>query len=117
MKTYVDRRKEDILVTLVHPADAAGVLGSPVNVYPAQKVWDGKTVEVHGLSPSTSPDALELFFDDKRRSVEVDYIQMDTGKDVAYVTFLNIDGAAMVLSKRTLSLDGANLTVRPKLKL
>ena len=26
-------------------------------------------------------------------------------------------GAAMVLSKRTLSLDGANLTVRPKLKL
>ena len=68
------------------------MLGSPINVYPAQKVWDGKTVEVHGLSPSTSPDALELFFDDKRRSVEVDYIQMDTGKDVAYVTFLNIDG-------------------------
>ena len=51
--------------------------------------WDRRTIEVHGLSPSTSNDTIELFFESKRRSGGgmVEHMQLDTDNNIAYVTF------------------------------
>ena len=81
---------------------AENVLGKPdltleeatLGVSPAQDVWDGKTIEVCGLNPSTTHYGLLLFFESKRRSGggEVDKVQHNMDKTVALVTFKNSGG-------------------------
>ena len=63
--------------------------GATLQVSPAQDVWDGKTVKVYGLKPSTTHDGILLFFESKRCSggSEVLKVQCDMDKTVAYVTF------------------------------
>ena len=63
--------------------------GATLEVSPAQDVWDGKTIEVCGLKPSTTHDGIVLFFESKRCSdgSEVLKMQRDMDKTVAYVTF------------------------------
>ena len=54
-----------------------------------QNVWDGKTIEVRGIKTSTTDDAIEMFFESKRRSGggSVEKVTRDTGNNVTYVTF------------------------------
>ena len=68
--------------------------GATLEVSPAQDVWDGKTIEVCGLEPSTSHDGMLLFFENKRRSGggEIDKVQRGMDKTVALVTFKNSGG-------------------------
>lgn len=56
---------------------------------PEEEVWEGRTIEVHGLRPSTTSDAIQLFFENKRRSGGdiIDEVKMDADNTVAYVTF------------------------------
>ena len=58
-------------------------------VSPAQDVWDGKTIEVRGINTFTTDDAIELFFESKRRSGgdTVEKVTRDTDNNVTYVTF------------------------------
>ena len=58
-------------------------------VSPAQDVSDGKTIEVGGINTSTTDDAIELFFESKRRSGggPVEKVTRDTDNNVTYVTF------------------------------
>ena len=58
------------------------------------EVWDGKTIEVHGLNPSSSRDAIELFFESKRRSGggTVEQVEIDTVNSIAFVTFESPEG-------------------------
>ena len=60
----------------------------------AQLVWDQKTIKVHGLDPTTSYDAIQLFFESKRRSGGdvVEDMQLDPESNVAFVTFENPEG-------------------------
>ena len=76
---------------------AEDVLGRPdqtlegvtLEASPAQDVWDRKTIEVCGLEPSTTDDAILLFFESNRCSGggEVHKVQRDMDKTVARVTF------------------------------
>ena len=68
--------------------------GATLEVSPAQDVWDGKTVEVYGLKPSTTHDGILLFFESKRCSdgSEVLKVLRAMDKTVAYVTFKNSGG-------------------------
>ena len=68
--------------------------GATLEASPAQDVWDGKTIEVCGLEPSTTDDAILLFFESNRCSggSEVDKVQRDMDKTVARVTFMNSGG-------------------------
>ena len=61
---------------------------------PAQPMWDRKTIEVHGLDPSTSYDAIQLLFESKRRSGGdvVEEMRLDPESNVAFVTFENPEG-------------------------
>ena len=54
-----------------------------------QNVWDGKTIEVRGIKTSTTDDAIELFFESKRRSGggPVEKVTQDKDNNVTYVTF------------------------------
>ena len=63
--------------------------GATLEVSQAQDVWDGKTVEVYGLKPSTSYDSILLFFESKQCSdgSEVLKVQRHMDETVAYVTF------------------------------
>ena len=56
--------------------------------------WDGRTIEVHGLHPSTTYDAIELFFESKRRSGgdAVEDVYLDTDNSIAYVMFESAQG-------------------------
>ena len=58
-------------------------------VSPAQDVSDGKTIDVRGIITSTTDDAIELFFENKRRSGggPVEKVTRDTDNNVTYVTF------------------------------
>ena len=60
----------------------------------AHDAWDGKTIEVRGINTSTTDDAIEMFFESKRRSGgdTVEKITRDTDNNVAYVTFENAQG-------------------------
>ena len=60
----------------------------------AQNAWDGKTIEVRGINTSTTDEAIEMFFESKRRSGgdTVEKIQRDAESHVAYVTLENADG-------------------------
>ena len=60
----------------------------------AHDAWDGKTIEVRGINTSSSDDAIEMFFESKRRSGggPVEKIQRDAESHVTYVTFENADG-------------------------
>ena len=60
----------------------------------AHDVWDGKTIEVRGLNTSTTDDAIEMFFESKRRSGggPVEKVTRDTDNNVTYVTFENTKG-------------------------
>ena len=66
--------------------------GATLEVSPAQDEWDGKTIEVCGLKPSTTDDGILMFFESKRRSGgdEVDKVQRDMDK--AVLTFKNSGG-------------------------
>ena len=68
--------------------------GATLEVSPAQDVWDGKTIEVCGLEPSTTDDAILLFFESNRCSGgdEVDIVQRGMNRTVALVTFQNSGG-------------------------
>ena len=63
--------------------------GVTLEASPAQDVWDRKTIEVCGLEPSTTDDAILLFFESNRCSGggEVHKVQRDMDKTVARVTF------------------------------
>ena len=67
--------------------------GATLTVSPVE-VWDGKTIEVHGLNPSSSSDAIELFFENKRRSGggTVEHMELDTVNSIAFVTFESPEG-------------------------
>ena len=67
--------------------------GAMLEVSPVLQ-WDRRTIEVHGLHPSTSHDAIELFFESKRRSGGdvVEHMQLDNDKNIAYVTFESPEG-------------------------
>ena len=56
--------------------------------------WDRRTIEVHGLRPSTFYDAIVLFFEDKHRSGgnAVKHMQLDNDNNIAYVTFESPEG-------------------------
>ena len=56
--------------------------------------WDGRTIEVHGLNSSTTYDAIELFFESKRRSGgdAVEDVYLDTDNSIAYVMFESPQG-------------------------
>ena len=58
------------------------------------QVWDGKTIKVSGIQPSSTKDAIEMFFESKRHSGgdTVSSIQRDKDKTTAYVTFENAGG-------------------------
>ena len=60
----------------------------------AHDAWDGKTIEVRGINASTTNDAIELFFESKRRSGggPVERMQRDAESHVTYVTFENTNG-------------------------
>ena len=68
--------------------------GATLEASPDQDVWDRKTIEVCGLEPSTTDDAILLFFESNRCSGggEVDKVQHDMDKTVALVTFKNSGG-------------------------
>ena len=59
------------------------------NVTPAHDAWDGKTIEVRGINTSTTNDAIEMFFESKRRSGgdTVKKMTRDTDNNVTFVTF------------------------------
>ena len=61
---------------------------------PAQNVWDGKTIEVRGINTSTNDEAIEMFFESKRRSGgdTVEKIQRYADSHITYVTMENADG-------------------------
>ena len=60
---------------------------------PALDEWDGNTIEVCGLKPSTTHDGIVLFFESKRCSGgEVHKVQRDMDTTVARVTFKNSGG-------------------------
>ena len=58
-------------------------------VSPVHDAWDGKTIEVRGINTFTTDDAIELFFESKRRSGggPVEKMTRDTDNNVTYVTF------------------------------
>ena len=60
----------------------------------AHDAWDGKTIEVRGINTSSTDDAIEMFFESKRRSGggPVEKIQRDAENHVTYVTLENADG-------------------------
>ena len=60
----------------------------------AHDVWDGKTIEVRGINTSTTDEAIEMFFESKRRSGgdTVEKIQRDAESHVAHVTLEYADG-------------------------
>ena len=60
----------------------------------AQNAWDGKTIEVRGIKTSTTNEAIEMFFESKRRSGgdTVEKIERDAESNVTYVTLENADG-------------------------
>ena len=68
--------------------------GATLEVSPTEDVWDGKSIKVCGLTPSTTHDGILMFFESKRRSGgdEVDKVQRDMDKTVARVTFKNSGG-------------------------
>ena len=55
----------------------------------AHDVSDGKTIEVRGINTFTTDDAIEMFFESKRRSGggPVEKVTRDTDSNVTYVTF------------------------------
>ena len=59
-----------------------------------ENAWDGKTIEVRGINTSTTNEAIEMFFESKRRSGgdTVEKIQRDAECHVTYVTLENADG-------------------------
>ena len=67
--------------------------GAMLTVSPVEE-WDGKTIEVHGLNPTSSRDAIEMFFENKKRSggVTVEHTELDTVNSIAYVTFESPEG-------------------------
>ena len=67
--------------------------GAVLAVVPVPR-WDGRSIEVHGLHPSTSYDAIQLFFESKRRSGgdAVEHMRLDRDTHVAYVTFESSEG-------------------------
>ena len=67
-------------------------------VTPEPEVRDGTTIEVHGLDPSITHDAILMFFESMRRSGggAVDNVQFDPDSNVAYVTFHSPDGGCLV---------------------
>ena len=67
--------------------------GTMLEVSPVPQ-WDGRTLKVNGLHPSTSHDAIELFFESKSRSGgdAVEHMQLDNDKNIAYVTFESPEG-------------------------
>ena len=60
-------------------------------------VREGTTIEVHGLDPSTTAEAIQMFFENERRSGggDVDNVQLDSDDNVAYVTFHSRDGGCL----------------------
>ena len=56
--------------------------------------WDRRTIKVHGLRPSTSNDAIVLFFESKRRSGgdAVEHMQLNNYNNTANVTFQSPQG-------------------------
>ena len=79
-------------------------------VTPEPEVREGTTIEVHGLDPSTTADAVEMFFENERRSGggDVDNVQFDRDNNVAYVTFHSRDGECLVYER----LHSCNTAVR-----
>ena len=61
-------------------------------------VREGTTIEVHGLDPSTTAEAIQMFFENERRSGggDVDNVQLDPDTHVAYITFHSRDGGCLV---------------------
>ena len=61
-------------------------------------VRGGTTIEVYGLDPSTTDDAISMFFENERLSGggDVDNVQFDPDRNVAYVTFYSRDGGCLV---------------------
>ena len=60
-------------------------------------VREGTTIEVHGLDPSTTGEAIQMFFENERRSGggDVDNVQLDPDSNVVYVTFHSRDGGCL----------------------
>ena len=61
---------------------------------PAENEWDGKTIKVCGLQPTTSDRDIKSFFQNKNRS-SGGYIMMfdiDRNNRVAYMTFVTPKG-------------------------
>ena len=54
-----------------------------------QNSWDGRTIEVSGIEPTTTDDAIEMFFESKRRSGggTIEHVHRDKNNCVAHVTF------------------------------
>ncbi|KAI0208321.1 hypothetical protein LSAT2_006998 [Lamellibrachia satsuma] len=84
-----------------------------LDVSASQEVWDGKSIEVHGLKSSTTHDTVELFFEDFRRSGggSLEYVHIDMENNVAHLVFEQPEVAERVLTKPNLLLEGATLTV------
>ena len=61
---------------------------------PEQEARADKTIEVRGLHPSTTSDAIRLFFENQRKSGGdmVDEVKVDSDNSVAYVTFHKREG-------------------------
>ena len=83
-----------VYVVFVVAEDALSKPDLTFEASPTQDVWDRKTIEVCGLEPSTTHDAILLFFESNRCSGgdEVHKVQRDMDKTVAYVTFKNSGG-------------------------
>ena len=67
-----------------------------------QEVCKGKTIEVRGLHSSTTFDAVLLFFESLHWSGgdTVDSLQLNTDRNVAYVTFKNPQGRCPVCTNK-----------------
>ena len=67
--------------------------GATLTVSPVEE-WDGKTIEVHGLNPSSSRVGIRMLFENKKRSGgdTVEHTELDIANGIAYVTFESPEG-------------------------
>ena len=55
-------------------------------------MWDGRTIEVTGLKPDATGDAISLLLESKLPDVVVLRIQRHPSRDVLYITCRSADG-------------------------
>ncbi|KAI0230155.1 hypothetical protein LSAT2_019455, partial [Lamellibrachia satsuma] len=97
----------------VELADIKIKVSSVEDTSTAENKWDGKTIKVCGLQPTTSDRVIRSFFQNKNQSSggEIKTIDIDRNNGVAYVTFVTAGVAQTVLEKPDLNLEGGVLDV------